>query len=90
MDECHKRGIKVIKDIVFNHCGSENFLFRDRPADDWFTYNSVYTPTTYKTKMKKTRNVKRIFAFSEKLVTKKIYAKFRQVIVLEDAAVARF
>lgn len=51
VDECHKRGIKVIKDIVFNHCGSENFLFRDRPADDWFTYNSVYTPTTYKTGM---------------------------------------
>lgn len=51
VDECHKRGIKVIKDIVFNHCGSENFLFRDRPADDWFTYNSTYTPTTYKTGM---------------------------------------
>ena len=51
VDECHKRGIKVIKDIVFNHCGSENFLFRDRPADDWFTYNSIYTPTTYKTGM---------------------------------------
>lgn len=51
VSECHKRGIKVVKDIVFNHCGSENFLFRDRPADDWFTFNSVYTPTTYKTGM---------------------------------------
>ena len=49
VSEAHKRGIKVIKDIVFNHCGSENFLFRDRPADDWFCYNSQYTQTTYKT-----------------------------------------
>lgn len=49
VDEAHKRGIKVIKDIVFNHCGASNFLFADRPADDWFNYNSQYTQTGYKT-----------------------------------------
>ena len=47
--EAHSKGIKVIKDIVFNHTGVANFLFEDRPADDWFNYNSVYTPTGYKT-----------------------------------------
>ena len=47
--EAHNRGIKVIKDIVFNHCGVRNFLFADRPADDWFNYNSKFTPTGYKT-----------------------------------------
>ncbi len=45
----HNNGIKVIKDIVFNHCGSLNFLFTDRPADDWFNYGSKYTQTGYKT-----------------------------------------
>jgi glycosidase len=45
----HNKGIKVIKDIVFNHCGSGNFLFVDRPSDDWFNYNSKFTQTTYKT-----------------------------------------
>ncbi len=45
----HDRGLKVIKDIVFNHCGSGNFLFVDRPSDDWFNYNSKFTQTTYKT-----------------------------------------
>lgn len=49
VDEAHKRGIKVIKDIVFNHCGMSNFLFADRPADDWFNYNSQFTQTGYKT-----------------------------------------
>ena len=49
VDEAHKRGIKVIKDIVFNHCGVENFLYADRPQDDWFDYDSKFTQTTYKT-----------------------------------------
>ena len=47
--EAHQRGIKVIKDIVFNHCGMSNFLFADRPSDDWFNYNSQFTQTGYKT-----------------------------------------
>lgn len=49
VSEAHKKGIKVIKDIVFNHCGDANFLFADRPADDWFNFNSKYTQTGYKT-----------------------------------------
>lgn len=47
--QAHRHGIKVIKDIVFNHCGSHNFLFTDRPADDWFCYDSQFIQTTYKT-----------------------------------------
>lgn len=49
VNQAHSKGMKVIKDIVFNHCGASNFLFEDRPADDWFNYNSVYTQTGYKT-----------------------------------------
>ena len=49
VQEAHRRGMKVIKDIVFNHCGSDNFLFADRPSDDWFCYDSKFTGTTYKT-----------------------------------------
>lgn len=49
VEEAHKKGIKIIKDIVFNHCGSENFIFADRPADDWFNFDSKFTQTTYKT-----------------------------------------
>lgn len=45
----HSVGIKVVKDIVFNHCGSGCFLFVDKPANDWFNYNSKYTQTGYKT-----------------------------------------
>ena len=45
IDEAHKRGMKVIQDMVFNHCGSENFLFRDRPDDDWFYVSSTQFPS---------------------------------------------
>ena len=48
IDEAHKRGMKVIQDMVFNHCGSENFLFRDRPDDDWFNCGSRYVQTSYR------------------------------------------
>ena len=36
VDEAHHRGMKVVMDLVFNHCASAHFLFIDRPADDWF------------------------------------------------------
>lgn len=49
VDEAHRRGLKVIQDIVFNHCGSENFLFRDIPCSDWFNYGGKYVQTGYKT-----------------------------------------
>lgn len=29
MQQCHKRGIRVILDGVFNHCGADFFAFRD-------------------------------------------------------------
>ena len=48
VQEAHKKDIKVIMDMVFNHCGSRNFIFADRPADDWFNFDSKYVQTTYK------------------------------------------
>ena len=48
VDSAHARGIKVIQDMVFNHCGTGNFLFRDLPDSTWFNYNSHYVQTNYK------------------------------------------
>ena len=49
VEQAHKQGIKVIQDIVFNHCGRENFLFRDMPDKDWFNFDGKYVQTSYKT-----------------------------------------
>lgn len=48
VDNCHHHGIKYIMDLVFNHCGSECFLFKNLPASDWFNNNSIYKQTNYK------------------------------------------
>lgn len=48
VDACHRHGIKYVMDLVFNHCGSNNFLFADRPADNWFNHNAKYVQTNYK------------------------------------------
>ena len=49
VEEAHRRGLKVIMDMVFNHCGSENYLFKDMPDDDWFNHGSDYRQTNYET-----------------------------------------
>lgn len=49
VDEAHAKGLKVVMDMIFNHCGSENPLFTNRPAEDWFNFDSKYVQTTFKT-----------------------------------------
>jgi glycosidase len=48
VDECHKRGMKMIKDLVHNHIGDQHFLYQDQPAKNWFHQWPTYTGTTYK------------------------------------------
>ncbi len=49
VETAHAKGLKVVMDMIFNHCGSYNTLFTDRPSDDWFNNRSEYFQTTYKT-----------------------------------------
>lgn len=46
---CHRHGIKMVMDLVFNHCGSGNFLFTDLPQKDWFNFDSKFEQTGYRT-----------------------------------------
>ena len=36
--DAHQHGLKVIMDMVFNHCGSEHQWIKDMPSKDWFNY----------------------------------------------------
>lgn len=46
--DAHAHGLKVVQDMVFNHCGSHNFLFTDLPDSTWFNNRSEYVQTSYK------------------------------------------
>ena len=49
VNDAHEKGLKVVMDMIFNHCGSENYLFKDKPQDDWFNFRSNYVQTSFKT-----------------------------------------
>ena len=36
IDACHAKGLKVVMDMIFNHCGFEHPWVADMPTKDWF------------------------------------------------------
>lgn len=46
--DAHQHGLKVVQDMVFNHCGSHNYLFTDMPDTTWFNHGKHYEQTSYK------------------------------------------
>ena len=45
---CHERGIKVIMDIIHNHCGDQHWFIKDIPTTDWIHQFETYTGTMYR------------------------------------------
>ena len=48
INEAGKRDIKVIKDMILNHCGSNHWWIKDLPAGDWIHQWPEYTKTHYR------------------------------------------
>lgn len=34
--------MKVVMDMIFNYCGSENYFFKDMFFKDWFNFKGNY------------------------------------------------
>ena len=47
-DKCQQMGLKVIKDIVHNHTGTEHWFIKDMPMKNWVHQWDQYTQTSYK------------------------------------------
>ena len=50
-DEAHSRGLKIVMDMIFNHCGDYHPWLKDMPSHDWFNqpdYKNNYLQTSYK------------------------------------------
>ena len=48
IDEMHKRGMKMVKDLVHNHLGSRHWTVLDLPSKDWLNQWPTFTRTTYR------------------------------------------
>lgn len=48
VDSCHKRNIKVVKDVVYNHVGLNHWFIKDLPSSDWIHQFDKFTKTNYR------------------------------------------
>ena len=46
--DCHKQGLKVVMDMIFNHCSDYHIWNRDMPSKDWFNNPNYGLQTSYK------------------------------------------
>lgn len=46
--ESHKKGIKIIRDVVYNHFGSEHYLIKDLPDSSWINHWEGYTRSNFR------------------------------------------
>jgi glycosidase len=47
-DAIHRRGMKLIQDAVYNHCGLQHFFVQDAPMKDWLHQWPKFQQTSYK------------------------------------------
>lgn len=40
--DAHSRGLKVVMDMIFNHCGSEHIWMKKFPSSDWFNHQAEF------------------------------------------------
>jgi glycosidase len=48
--KAHGKGIKIVMDMIFNHCGFEHPWIKDMPSKDWFNnpdYENNFVQTSY-------------------------------------------
>ncbi|KAA3620744.1 MAG: alpha-amylase, partial [Bacteroidetes bacterium] len=48
VEKCHEKGIKVVMDIIFNHCGHKHWFIADIPSEDWINPWPEYTPSNFR------------------------------------------
>lgn len=48
IQEAHKRGMKVVMDMIFNHSGSEHPWMKDMPSADWYNHPKADVMSNYR------------------------------------------
>lgn len=56
INEAHQKGLKVVMDMIFNHCGFDHPWVKDMPTKDWFNYPEWLYPEN-QARNKKTKTI---------------------------------
>jgi glycosidase len=49
VNRTHSKGMKMVMDMVFNHCGSSHWWMNDLPSKDWINNEGVFLQTNHAT-----------------------------------------
>src|SRR5690625_3147454 len=47
VDALHQKGMKIVMDMIYNHCGSHHWWMEDLPASDWLNHQEGFSPTSH-------------------------------------------
>lgn len=48
VSNAHTKGLKIIMDMVFNHCGINHWLVNDLPSADWLNQHKEFTKSNFR------------------------------------------
>lgn len=48
VDKAHEKGLKIIMDMIFNHCGTEHWFYKDMPSQDWVNQHEEFTRSNFR------------------------------------------
>lgn len=48
VEKSHQKGLKIIKDVVLNHCGNQHWFIKDLPMKDWIHQFPTYTRSNFR------------------------------------------
>jgi glycosidase len=47
IENIHQRGMKIVMDMIYNHCGSLHWWMNDLPFRDWLNHQEGFVPTSH-------------------------------------------
>jgi glycosidase len=48
VDKAHQKGIKIIMDMIFNHCGIDHWMIKDLPEKNWIHQHESYLRSNFR------------------------------------------
>lgn len=48
VNDAHAKGLKVIKDLIFNHCGINHWFINDLPMSNWIHQSPEFTKSNFR------------------------------------------